>query len=459
MAASTLVDLVQVSTATTGTGTITLGSAVAHFRGSSALTDGATYDYRISDGASDYEIGSGVYTASGTTLTRVPLYSSNADAAVSLSGQATVTITALSASLLAISAPQTGDIKLATTAPTGWLPCEGAVYTKATYPALATLLGSIPGDYTWTARTTTGITAVSLVNYAAGLYVAAGDAAGNVSTSPDGFTWTSRTGNLGANYPSKYAYFNSLHILTAAGGMLSSSPTGVTWTARTANCGSGSIELCAGTSRIVAFLSGTTTISSSPDGTTYTSRTIGAAVIHMAFGNSTFVAAGNSGAVYTSADGDTWTSRTGLETGNYSGLIFFNGYFYAWRYATGVMEMFRSADGITWASWPFSFPTINAQPSFYVGASYVFWTINGVLYRSADMSNWDLQTNTMTPGGLTGGYLPKQGSGLAFVSAGASVYTSPDYDFTTSTQFRVPDMRAQIPQVLQGKAKFYMKAT
>lgn len=358
----------------------------------------------------------------------------------------------------AVSTETIGDIKLATTAPTGWLPCEGAVYTKATYPALATLLGSIPGDYTWTARTPTGITAVSFVNYAAGLYVAAGDAAGNVSTSPDGITWTSRTGNLGANSPSEYAYFNSLHILTAAGGMLSSSPTGVTWTAQTANCGSGSIKLCAGTSRIVAFLSGTTTISSSPDGTTYTSRTIGAAVIHMAFGNSTFVAAGNSGAVYTSADGDTWTSRTGLETGNYSGLIFFNGYFYAWRYATGVMEMFRSADGITWASWPFSFPTINAQPSFYVGASYVFWTINGVLYRSADMSNWDLQTNTMTPGGLTGGYLPKQGSGLAFVSAGASVYTSPDYDFTTSTQFRVPDMRAQIPQVLQGKAKFYMKA-
>lgn len=102
MAASTLVDLVQVSTATTGTGTMTLGSAVAHFRGTSALTDGATYDYRISDGASDYEIGSGVYTASGTTLTRVPTFSSNANAAINLSGTATVTITALSASLNAI---------------------------------------------------------------------------------------------------------------------------------------------------------------------------------------------------------------------------------------------------------------------------------------------------------------------------------------------------------------------
>ena len=102
MAASTLVDLVQVSTATTGTGTITLGSAVAHFRGSSALTDGATYDYRISDGTTDYEIGSGVYTASGTTLTRTVSKSSNANAAINLSGTATVTITALSATLSAL---------------------------------------------------------------------------------------------------------------------------------------------------------------------------------------------------------------------------------------------------------------------------------------------------------------------------------------------------------------------
>lgn len=81
---------------------MTLGSAAAHFRGVSALTDGASYDYRISDGTTDYEVGTGVYSASGTTLTRTPLYSSNANAAISLSGSATVTITALSASLIAL---------------------------------------------------------------------------------------------------------------------------------------------------------------------------------------------------------------------------------------------------------------------------------------------------------------------------------------------------------------------
>jgi len=356
----------------------------------------------------------------------------------------------------AVSTETIGDIKLATTAPTGWLPCEGAVYTKATYPALATLLGSIPGDYTWTARTPTGITAVSFVNYAAGLYVAAGDAAGNVSTSPDGITWTSRTGNLGANSPSDYAYFNSLHILTANGGMLSSSPTGVTWTARTANCGAGSIRLCAGTSRLVAFLQSSTTVSSSADGTTYTSRTMPAAISQMAFGNGIFVAAGNA-IINTSADGDTWTSRTAPDGGNYSDLLFLNGYFYLAYGASNQVTAFRSADGITWTAIAFNNPASVASLSIIVHGGAFLWNIRGVLYSSLDFSNWERQTSIM-PGGVASAGAVKAGSGLVVLAGGASIYTSPDYDFNTSTQFRTPDLRAKVPQALQGKAKFYMKA-
>jgi len=56
-------------TGTPGTGTITLGSAVAPFFGTSELTDGGLYAYQISDGA-NVATGHGTYTASGTTLTR-----------------------------------------------------------------------------------------------------------------------------------------------------------------------------------------------------------------------------------------------------------------------------------------------------------------------------------------------------------------------------------------------------
>jgi hypothetical protein len=90
-------NLVRMSTATTGTGTITLGAAVAGFLSFAAagIPDGAQVSYGISDGGSG-EAGRGRYTASGTTLTRDIIYeSTNSGAAISLSGSAQVFVTAL----------------------------------------------------------------------------------------------------------------------------------------------------------------------------------------------------------------------------------------------------------------------------------------------------------------------------------------------------------------------------
>lgn len=89
---SAYADLVKVTTATTGTGTITLGSAVSGYRGSAGLANGKTYSYGIF-GSGTYELGQGVYTSSGTTLTRATVRSSsNADALVSLAGGETVIV-------------------------------------------------------------------------------------------------------------------------------------------------------------------------------------------------------------------------------------------------------------------------------------------------------------------------------------------------------------------------------
>lgn len=91
----TLVNRAKMSTSTTGTGTITLGSAESGYQSfaDAGVSDGDVVRYVIEDG-DDWEIGSGTYTASGTTLSRTVLESSNADAALNLTGSAVVFITA-----------------------------------------------------------------------------------------------------------------------------------------------------------------------------------------------------------------------------------------------------------------------------------------------------------------------------------------------------------------------------
>jgi hypothetical protein len=88
-----LADRVQVLTSTTGTGTLTLGSALDGFQDFSVIGNGNTTYYTITNG-NNWEVGIGTYTASGTTLSRdTILASSNSDNAINLSGSSNVFVT------------------------------------------------------------------------------------------------------------------------------------------------------------------------------------------------------------------------------------------------------------------------------------------------------------------------------------------------------------------------------
>ena len=77
-----LKDRVKVITATTGTGTYTLGANKTGFSDFGVIGNGNTTYYTVENGT-DWEVGIGTYTVSGTTLSRdVILASSNSNAAV-----------------------------------------------------------------------------------------------------------------------------------------------------------------------------------------------------------------------------------------------------------------------------------------------------------------------------------------------------------------------------------------
>lgn len=99
--ASGLHDMAKMTvTGTPGTGTITLNAASLGFQtfAAAGVQNLELVSYSIVDG-NDFEVGRGLYTTSGTSLTRGPIFSSNSNNAVSLTSAAIVAIVVLAEDL------------------------------------------------------------------------------------------------------------------------------------------------------------------------------------------------------------------------------------------------------------------------------------------------------------------------------------------------------------------------
>jgi hypothetical protein len=156
----------KMDTTTTGSGTITLGSAVDGYQtfADAGVADSDVVQYVIEDGTS-WEIGTGTYSASGTSLTRTPSESSNSGSAISLTGAAEVFISAIHSDFerlqndgttkveaTSTGATVTGDIAVTGTVDGVDIAARDAVLTSTTTTADAALPkagGTVTGSTTF----------------------------------------------------------------------------------------------------------------------------------------------------------------------------------------------------------------------------------------------------------------------------------------------------------------------
>lgn len=174
------------------------------------------------------------------------------------------------------------------------------------------------------------------------------------STTAD--TWTTRTSSFSSTQINGVASNGSdLYVAVGESGKLATSPDGITWTQQTSSFSSTGINGIAYGNGIWVAVGDSGKIATSTDGTTWTQRTSGTAqdIFCVAYGNGIWVVGGQSPRLTATDPTGTWTSRTATVSSS-----FYNNMYYwpeqsiwvaGWDSGTtGALE--SSTDGITWTS-------------------------------------------------------------------------------------------------------------
>jgi hypothetical protein len=165
-----LVNRVLFETDTAGTGTLTVGSAIAGYRGpaDAGLEDGNVVSYAIEDGT-NFEVGRGTIGNGVTTMTRAVLASSSAGSAISLSGDARVLLTALAEDFEEFAlADELGALAFEDVVETDLISDAAVTLAKMASLVQARLLGRASGAGTGAPQAITAAQAKALLAIAAG---------------------------------------------------------------------------------------------------------------------------------------------------------------------------------------------------------------------------------------------------------------------------------------------------
>jgi len=233
---------------------------------------------------------------------------------------------------------------------------------------------------------------------------------GTILTSPDGTAWTTQVSGTNSDLRGA-AWDGSQFVVVGGAGTILTSPDGVTWTAQVSGTANNLQDIAWNGSQFVAVGSGTSgQVLTSPDGIAWTTRAVVSAYLNLAsvaWNGSVFAAVDSLAAVYTSANGVTWTR---VYVGNRT---------------------------------PYSIASDGNQ-FVVVGSS--------VIYTSPDGTAWSVAEE----GGNLGQILGISWDGNQFLAAGSSrVFTSPDAG--TWTQQNI-DTRSKALRTIIGNGSLFVAA-
>lgn len=241
---------------------------------------------------------------------------------------------------------------------------DGTTWTaQATFLPVALVVGLLYDGTRWLAWVSSRVfTATDLsswteqaqvsanyIAYDSGTYVAVGSG-GSISTSTDLVTWTSRTSGTTETL-NHVIHDGARWVAVGNTGVSLTSTDAITWTlVTTASSGNWNRVASTGTTMVAtssltpfAWRSTDSGASWSPVTTTLTSSG------QVIYAGSQFVIA-KSSIIYTSSDGDTWTTQTDGTTDSYDEIAYSGSLYFVGSSTSNTNVGIRSTDGVTWTA-------------------------------------------------------------------------------------------------------------
>jgi hypothetical protein len=214
------------------------------------------------------------------------------------------------------------------------------------------------------------------------------------SDSSTASSWTLATGTMSAIVQAMASNRTSLCVAVGELGQLFTSADGATWTSRTSSFGTSNVNGVAFGNGVWVAVGGAGKLATSTDGITWTQRTSGYGtntIYAIAYGNGTWAAIDGNGNIRTATDPtSTWTLRTStIGNGGYHTIYYdpTRALWQAWGDTGTFGSLASSADGITWTSRDASY---NLGGGTFINNSSVL-CMGGPIFLSAD---YDIQTST-----------------------------------------------------------------